>query len=377
MFAASLRMSTSLRPLVIRFGRLGDTLLLQPLLRRLHARYGEPCTLLASGSHAVELYRDQPDVGQVIALRSRHRPFLLSPEQWRALRMLRRLRHGPVYVCEPQQRSLQRIRTLLRLARIPASHCVFLHDMPVVPGLHWIEHLLQLADATPPAFADRFAQVRGATSAVPGFAVSARDRLECDRWLDDRGLSGRPLVLLQPANKRTVRWNGVRASTDDDKSWPIAHWARLVAAIRARLPQARVLLCGSAQEHGYLEALRVVIAQPGVQVAARDLPLPRLKALLQVAHSMISVDTGPAHLAAAMGCPLVVMFGSVSPDYWRPRGVTPDAVRVLGGPPASTRVDAIALEQVIDAWCSLPWRMEAAPASPADAHGPASTATQA
>ncbi|MEW5297215.1 MAG: hypothetical protein WDW36_000439 [Sanguina aurantia] len=43
--------------------------------------------------------------------------------------------------------------------------------------------------------------------------------------------------------------------------------------------------------------------------ATAVLPLGRLKALLEIAHSMISVDTGPAHLAAAMGCPLVVLFG--------------------------------------------------------------------
>ena len=362
-------MPTTFRPLVIRFGRVGDTLLLQPLLRRLHARYGEPCTLLASGTYANELYRDQPDVGQVVALHSRHRPFALSPEQWRVLPVLRRMRHVPVYVCEPQPRSLARIRALLKLAGIPDSHCVFLNDIPLATGEHWIEHLLHLADATPPAF-DPFAHLAARTPAVPEFVVSAHARADCDQWLAARGLAAYPLVLLQPANKRTLRWNGVRKADDDDKSWPAEHWARVAAAIRASLPDARVLLCGSAAEHAYLDGLRTAMAQPGVEVVAGQLPLSRLRALLTVAHSMISVDTGPAHLAAAMGCPLVVMFGSVAPSHWQPRSRAPDAVRVLGGPPLSTRVDAISPEQVIDAWLALPRRAGAANAVPTPVAAP-------
>lgn len=353
-------MSNPFHPLVIRYGRLGDTMLLQPLLRRLHARYGEPCTLLATGSYAIDLYHDQPDVGKVIALRSRHRPLPLSPEQWRTVRALQRMQHVPVYVCEPQPRSLQRIRSLLKLAGIPDEHCVFLNDIPLPPGGHWIEHLLALADSTPLAFRDRYASAACSTSAVPEFLVSAQDRAECERWLAARGLAGHPLVLMQPANKRTMRWNGVRKASDDDKSWPMENWARVAAALRVQMPQVRILLCGSPAEQGYLENIRAAIAQSGVEVVAKELPLPRLKALLTVAHSMISVDTGPAHLAAAMGCPLVVMFGGGSPSHWRPRSSDPEAVHVLGGPPTSTRVDAITPEQVIEAWRSLPLRASVA-----------------
>lgn len=353
-------MPTPIRPLVIRYGRLGDTLLLQPLLHRLHTRYGQPCTLLATGGYAIDLYHDQPDVAEVIALQSRHRPLVLSPEQWRVLRSLRRMRDVPVYVCEPQPRSLERIRLLLKLAGIPDRHCVFLNDIPLAPAGHWIEHLLELADSTPPAFRARFGNMACTTSTVPEFLVSAEDRADCEQWLVSRGLAGHPLVLLQPANKRTMRWNGVRKASDDDKSWPIEHWVRIVTALHAQLPQARLLLCGSPAENAYLETICAAMAQPSVAVVANELPLPRLKALLAVAHSMISVDTGPAHLAAAMGCPLVVMFGGGSVSHWRPRSGTPEAVHVLGGPPARTRVEEIAPEEVIEAWRSLPVRTRVA-----------------
>ncbi|HUA82136.1 MAG TPA: glycosyltransferase family 9 protein [Dyella sp.] len=349
-------MPMPIQPLVIRFGRLGDTLLLQPLLHRLHARYGQPCCLLATGLCAVELYRGQADVAQVMGLGPRHRPLPLNPEQWRAVYALRQMQHVPVYVCEPQQSSLKRIRLLLRLAGVPEGDCVFLNDIALKPDDHWIEHLLRLADATPPSFRERYGSVACETSAVPEFSVTFEERIECHEWLARRGLSGHPLVLLQAPNRRTMRWNGVREAGADDKSWPMQHWTQVVAAIEARLPEARILLCGSPAEHAYLEGIRSAVMRPHVQVVAKELSLSRLKVLSAIAHSMISVDTGPAHIAAAMGCPLVVMFGAVSPKHWRPRSRSSATVCVLRGPPASRRVDAIAPEKVIEAWHSLPTR---------------------
>jgi ADP-heptose:LPS heptosyltransferase len=349
-------MSNSIQPLVIRFGRLGDMLLLQPMLHRLHLRYGCPCHLLARGAYTAELYRSQPDVREVTVLRAYHQPFLLSPEQWMLAGKLREMRHMPVYIAEPQPNSLARIRWLLKGAGIPERNCTFLEPVPSAPDGHWIEHLLELADTTPPAFENGVAKAACVTSAIPELMVSAQERIDRDQWLASRGLQGHPLVLVQVANKRTMRWNGVRKADDDDKSWPIEHWRRVIVAITARLPSARILLCGSGAEAPYLEHIRAVMAQPGVEVAAQDLPLSRLKALLAVAHSMISVDTGPAHMAAAMRCPLVVMFGSESPGRWKPRSATPESVRVLGGPPRRRRVDAITPNEVIHAWNKLPPR---------------------
>lgn len=355
-----MRMTKAVFPLVIRFGRVGDMVLLQPMLQRLSSRYGQPCHLLARGRYTSELYRHNPEVAAVTVLEAHHRPFPLSPEQWLAVHTLRQMQHVPVYIAEQQPSSLSRIRLLLKLAGIPDSHCVFLDDIPHAPDGHWIEHLLQLADATPPAFQDAFGKVACMTRAVPELSVSAKEDAECRQWLHDRQLAGHPLVLMQAANKRTMRWNGARKASDDDKSWPAEHWQRVVAAIRVSLPDARIVLCGSPAEARYLETIRTRMAQPGVEVAARDLPLPRLKALLAMAHSMISVDTGPAHIAAAMGCPLVVMFGSVPPSHWAPRGASPDAVRVLGGLPLRHRVDAITPDEVIEAWHSLPARHSSA-----------------
>ncbi|HEV7489768.1 MAG TPA: lipopolysaccharide heptosyltransferase family protein, partial [Rhodanobacteraceae bacterium] len=72
-------------PVVVRFGRLGDMVLLQPLLRHLHGRFGQPCTLVARGDWSTSLYAGHADVARVLNLQDSHRPFALSPRQWRVL----------------------------------------------------------------------------------------------------------------------------------------------------------------------------------------------------------------------------------------------------------------------------------------------------
>jgi ADP-heptose:LPS heptosyltransferase len=107
--------------------------------------------------------------------------------------------------------------------------------------------------------------------------------------------------------------------------------------------------------------LQEVRAATGLEaVAAVGLTLRPTFALCEVAHSMISTDTGPAHAAAALGLPLVVVYGSSLPGVWLPRSPTGSPVLAVGGPPVSTRVDQISVDTVFDTWC----RLEQAPARP-------------
>src|SRR5574337_864438 len=110
-------------PIVIRFGRLGDMLLLAPLLNRLHRGYGNPCLLLGTGPHSAPLYAGHPDV-------ARHRPLALSPQRWQMLQVLRAHRGAPVHVCETEPRALAKIRRMLALAQGPPERFVFVTDTP-------------------------------------------------------------------------------------------------------------------------------------------------------------------------------------------------------------------------------------------------------
>jgi ADP-heptose:LPS heptosyltransferase len=345
-------------PVVIRFGRLGDTILLQPLLRKLQQRYGKPCRVLALGDWPPVLFSAQPEVDGYIPLRSQYGSLLFSPSRWRVALALRQLRHSPFYVCEPEPRASTKVSPMLALAGVPKENCQFIQPMTMLEDEHWSDWLLRFGDKTPEAFRISHASTpaAGAGLDAPQLHVSAAERDDRDAWLRQQGMLGRPLVLLQAANKRTIRWNGVRHADDDEKSWPAERWAELARAISYRLPQAQILFCGSPPEAGYIESLLAATKTSSLRIDTAVLPLGRLKALLEIAHSMVSVDTGPAHLAAAVGCPLVVLFGGRFPSMWAPRSGHGSAVSVIGGLPKVRRVDEIDTAQVISAWRILPQR---------------------
>jgi heptosyltransferase-2/heptosyltransferase-3 len=339
--------------LVIRFGRLGDTVLLQPLLHALHRRYGTPCTLLARGSWPSSLYRGHDDIASVISLADTHRPFLFDPQRWGIILRLRRRVPGPVYVCEPEPRALAKIKHMLALAGIKREDCVFISATPQALDEHWIERLMRFATSTPASFDGRSSgPLDTPDNGAPTLQLDHADRVDCDAWLSSLGPGGAP-VLLQPSNKRTVRWNGTRGP-DDDKWWPTERWTELALRVHEHRPEARVLLCGAPREADYLQSICNEVRAPWIHVVANELPLRRLMALTERAHSMISVDTGPAHVAAAFGCPLVVLFGRVSPRQWLPRSPSGSAVHALGGPSEGGRVDALSIDDVLASWRDLP-----------------------
>ncbi|HEV7490315.1 MAG TPA: glycosyltransferase family 9 protein, partial [Rhodanobacteraceae bacterium] len=245
-----------------------------------------------------------------------------------------------------------KIRRLLTLAGVRRENCVHLGDTPAATDEHWIEQLLRFGGHTPDAWRDMVDAPAPASRSAPVLQVSDVDRADCAEWSHANGWNTAPLVLLQPANKRTIRWNGVRG-LEDDKWWPIERWTAIARAIREAIPDSRILLCGTPREAAFLGTIRDETDDARVHVVAGALPLRRLMALQEIAHSMISVDTGPAHTAAALGCPLVVMFGKVSPRQWLPRGQDEGKVIAIGGPARGGRVDALSVDEVLAAWIGL------------------------
>ena len=334
-------------------------IMLSALLEILHRRYGRPCRIIGAGAWTLEIYASHPDVAEVRCL-GRHTAFFLDPEWWRALWALRADRAAPVYVCETYPRKLQRILRLLRMSGTPASRCVFMEDVLAAaqrrgqePPEHWVDRLVDLGRATPAAFEETAAPwPQPPPRCAPQLTVTPEARAECEAWLAAKGWLGRPLVLVQPGNQRMRRGTPqAGVSPDDHKAWPLERWAELVRHVHGRMPDAVIILVGSPLEEAFLEWIRSEVKLPAVHTAV--LSLTRLFALCAVSHSMISVDTGPAHAAAAVGLPLVVLFGGYSPQVWQPRSAVGSPVAGIGGPPVSSRADQIAEQTVFDAWCGL------------------------
>lgn len=139
--------------------------------------------------------------------------------------------------------------------------------------------------------------------------VGPRSRERADALLAEHGVT-EPFVIAacQASEKRGI------------KEWPPEHWA---AALRALAPRWPVVLVGTRPSRVALSHERVV------DLGGRT-DLPDLAALCGRAGLCIGVDSGVLHLAAAMGVPVIGIFG---PTDWRrtgPRGAAPRRVVRLG-----------------------------------------------
>ncbi len=345
------------------------------LLELLHRRYGGACHVVGAGPWNPSIVLAHPHVEHCWTL-PRHAPFPLSWQWPQLLRALRQSAPGPIYVSEYQYRQLPRVKRLLATSGIDMSRCVFIDEEPGQNG-HWIDALLRLGVRTPPALrAADYPAPAGYRAFAPRLAVLESERRERDAWLRERGWLGRPIVLVQPGNHRSMSPRRRRRWRDrDDKAWPIERWRELLQAIRQRLPAALIVLRGAVEEIPMLKAMRAAIGLEGLEVSG--LELRPLFALIEAAHSMISVDTGPAHAAAALGLPVVVLYGVGPQSVWLPRSPSGSPVIGLGGPPRAQRAEEIPVHEVLEAWLSLlDYRERAGAASPA-ASAPATVAGEA
>jgi ADP-heptose:LPS heptosyltransferase len=350
----------SVQPIVIWFGRVGDLILMSALLEILRRRYGCPCHLIGAGSWLAQLYATHPDVARVSCLR-RYTAWLFDRAWWRARRALRASGSAPVYVCETDPRKLARIQRLLRSSAIAPGRCLYIAPHATAASAHWVDRLVGFGRLTPPAFnADDYPWPTPAPRAAPLLEVSPAARAEGAAWLQRQGWGEQPLVLVQPGNRRTMRGRSLRLSAADDKAWPLQRWAQLLHHLHRHMPQARIILCGAPREKLLLKWIAAETQLAAVTPA--QLPLPRLLALCERAHSMVSVDTGPAHAAAALSLPLVVLFGAHSQGEWLPRSPSGSQVLGVGGPPYSERLEQISVDTVFAAWCALNGRLRAPPA---------------
>jgi heptosyltransferase-2/heptosyltransferase-3 len=244
---------------------------------------------------------------------------------------------------------------LLARVVIPRELIVDVRDHPRHPGEHTVEQWQRLA-AVMPAAAAHARSDPGALPAGCHLTVGSEQRADLDAWLDARAIGEAPLLLVQAGNKRTMR-RGLRRLAVNHKYWPRERWAAVLRFLRERHPAHRVVLLGTGPEHELNEELIVEARVAGIVNAADDLPIPRLVALLERAAGLVTVDSGPAHAAAAVGCPQVVLFGKALPSLYRPWGTAGADVKVLTGVlEGEPSMLGITVEQVTSAWSALALR---------------------
>jgi lipopolysaccharide heptosyltransferase II len=293
--------------LCVRLDALGDVLMCTPALRALRqAGEGRRLTLLTShGGAAAAPFIDELD--DVIAYPA---PWMKSssPHRLKAdldcIAALATQRFDAAVIFTSYSQSALPAAMLCYLAGIPLrlAHC---RENPYQLLTDWV------ADPEPGAVLRH--EVRRQLDLVAGigcdaaggplsFRVRESDLDGVRRRLADAAIDlQRPWILLHPG------------ASAPSRRYPADKWIEVIRELDARGAGALVL-SGSTDELALVDQIRAGCAVP-VHSFAGMLDLGQLGAAIRLASVMVSNNTGPAHLAAAIGTPLVDLYALTNPQH--------------------------------------------------------------
>lgn len=212
---------------------------------------------------------------------------------------------------------------------------------------------------------------RGFYACMPGFILS--DRLPPGRWTRPTGVAERMLTMIEAATGRAADWRGTfdvsdaaqrlavqrlpagtryvglaPGSREARKNWPLDRFMALASALASK-GYAPAFLIGP-QEREWLATLRAGVPQalfPEAEPVDPALGIGRLEFAIALGRRLtatVANDSGIGHLMAAIGTPLVSLFGPSDARRWAPFGERVVTVRAqeFGG----ETMEAIPVEAV-------------------------------
>jgi heptosyltransferase-2 len=114
-------------------------------------------------------------------------------------------------------------------------------------------------------------------------------------------------------------WLGINVSAayGPAKCWPLERFAAVTRLVSEKVPNCVWLSFGSGRDWVLGERLASMGTGSVANLAGKT-SLRQLMALLRICNVLLSNDSGPMHVAAALGVPVVVPFGSTSPELTGP-----------------------------------------------------------
>lgn len=287
--------------LIIKLRYIGDVLLATPVLRALRDEFPHARVTTLVNRGAEELLKWNPDVNEVLVLNRTGAAGAI-----RFARHIRRLRFDCVVDLTDSDRSA----ILSRLSGAPVRIGFneerrwrgLLYTSVVYPSpgaIHRVEHDLEAVRALGVA----------PKASRPVLYTSLQDDEEASRLLEklEAGSSarGKPFVMLHPGARYWF------------KAWPAERFAELADRLVAAMG-CQVLVAGDSRDQEVAESIQRQ-SRAGVQVLAGRTTLLQLAAVLKRCTLFIGNDNGPMHMAAALGIPVVALFGPSDPAVWGPR----------------------------------------------------------
>lgn len=293
------RFGDTLRLLVVRLRHLGDVLLTTPVFEAFKSAHPGGRAVGCVNAGTEEMLRGNPSVESIVPV-SKARGFAAVRALVETTRSIRRF--GPDLVLDLTGSDRSAVLSWLSGAKLRAAWFggkgfigkskLYTHRLTPRNDRHVVAQHLELL------------RMAGIPSAEPAL-----------RYMFTKADSQKVEELLGPARGRIVQVHPV--SRIRKKCWPDPHMAGLIdhLALRGFVP----VVTGSNDpvEAELLGGLLKHARQPVVNLAGR-LSLKELGALSARAECYVGIDSGPMHIAAAVGTPVAALFGPSSESMWRP-----------------------------------------------------------
>jgi ADP-heptose:LPS heptosyltransferase len=297
--------------LVIDFGQLGDVVLSLPALRAIREKFPRARLTLAVGKPGAEViqlsgYANETLVVDRVGLRDGFKPLSVL----RLFKLVQEVRKQQFdFVIDLHSLSETNLLGFLsgapqRLyARRPGRSLDYLANFrprPPVETDHRTRHLIdRYLDVLIPLGVER-------ADRLPALKTRPADAAVLERILTKaRADSGAPLVGLFPGAGHPSR------------RWPLTHFASL-ADFLIRNDEVRVLVFLGPEERELARDIRRQF--PGATIILEQLSISQLASAQARLAAFVSNDTGPMHIASAVGTPVVLLLDKRAPESYLPQG---------------------------------------------------------
>jgi heptosyltransferase-1 len=297
--------------LIVKMSALGDVVMTLPALAALKARYPDAALDWLVEPAAAGLLAGHPDLNRVlISPRPALKKLAAAGSLIKAKRLLSEFRRELRQTCYDVILDLQGLfksglmvglasgRRKVGFARAREGSHLFLNEKmpPYDPERHAVRRYLDAA------------AYLGAVASEPGrpyFEPPGPARQRAEALLGPAAGSG--LVLLNPGAKWVT------------KRWPLAHWQALARRL-AREKGLKLVVTGGSEDAAAAEAIEGAAGPEAALNLCGRTSLPELAAVMARARLVVTADTGPLHLAAAVGAGGLALFGPTRPRRTGPWG---------------------------------------------------------
>jgi lipopolysaccharide heptosyltransferase II len=286
--------------LVFELNWLGDILFSFPFLRALRKRFPEAYIACVVVPRYLDLLVNNPWINDVRAFSDEHGIHTIK-EKIAFIDMIRKEHYDTCFLLKPSRTKalMAALAGINRRIGFTGKSSAINYSVEFPRGeVHRADQILSLAGAVGVTKAD------GAYE----YFLSAMDAGKCEEVLHGAGGGLRRTIVINPGGN----WAA--------KRWPVEKYKQLVKRMISAFNDVEVVITGSRKDSGLGDEISAFVNDKRCYSIAGQTTLNELAAIFKKSELVISADSGPLHLASAIGARTIGLFGPTSYKITGPRG---------------------------------------------------------